>query len=69
MIGCVTLVYCVYNKSFSFFHRQVNMGTNFVMLNVTAGETVWPEYLGDSDSARIWGDRVTTFSGFLLHEL
>ena len=43
------------------------MGTNFVLLNMTAGETVRPQYLGDSDSARIWGDGVTTFSGFLLH--
>ena len=50
------------------YFRQVNMGTNFVLLNVTAGETVWPEYLGDSDSARIYGDGVTTFTGFLLHE-
>ena len=53
---------------YDLYSRMRNMGTNFVLLNVTAGESVWPQYLGDSDSRRIYADGVTTFSGFLLHE-
>ncbi|WAR25977.1 MMRN2-like protein [Mya arenaria] len=47
--------------------RQVIMGTNFVLANLTKGEHVWPKYTGGS--AYLFGEGVSTFSGFLLYEL
>lgn len=47
--------------------RQVNMATNSVIANLTAGDAVWPRFT--EGTARLWADGVSTFSGVLLHEL
>ncbi|XP_052778538.1 complement C1q tumor necrosis factor-related protein 3-like [Mya arenaria] len=48
-------------------NRQVNLGTNFVLTNMTKGDHVWAKYSGGS--AYLFGEGVSTFSGFLLYEL
>ena len=45
--------------------RQVNMATNYVIGNYTAGEEIWPQYV--TGSARLYAEGVSTFSGILLH--
>lgn len=48
------------------YNRQINMGTNFVLVNITKGTEVWPRYVGGS--GQLSGDGVPTFSGALLNE-
>lgn len=47
-------------------NRLYNMGTNFVLANLTAGDHVWPRYAGGS--GYLFGEGVSTFSGFLLYQ-
>lgn len=53
-------------KTGHYSSRQYAMATNFLLVNMTQGSEVWPRY--QSGSAYLWGDGVTTFSGYLLHE-
>ncbi|KAH3881288.1 complement C1q tumor necrosis factor-related protein 3-like [Dreissena polymorpha] len=52
--------------AYSTINRQVSMGTNFVLVNMTQGQEAWPKY--SDGSASLDGQGVSTFSGFLLYE-
>lgn len=55
------------HNSDSRYNRQVNMGTNFVIVNMTQGSEVWPRYV--TGSGRLQGEGITTFSGYLIQEM
>lgn len=55
-----------YLKTGHYTSRQYAMATNFVLVNMTQGMEVWPRY--QSGSGYLYGDGVTTFSGYLLKE-
>lgn len=57
----------MYVKTGHYTKRQVNMATNFVLLNLTQGAEVWPRYV--TGSRYLYGDGITTFSGSLLTEV
>ena len=51
-------------------HRSYdrNMAINFIAANLTAGDQVWVKYSGQTDSRKLYGEGVTTFTGYLIHE-
>ncbi|KAL3852114.1 hypothetical protein ACJMK2_015797 [Sinanodonta woodiana] len=46
-----------------------HMASNSAIVNATVGDRFWVEHSGESDSSVVYGQEVTTFSGYLIKEL
>ncbi|KAL3852123.1 hypothetical protein ACJMK2_015806 [Sinanodonta woodiana] len=46
-----------------------HMASNSAIVNATVGDRFWVEHSGESDSSAVYGQEVTTFSGYLIKEL
>lgn len=54
-------------KTGHYTSRQLSMGTNFVLVNMTQGDEVWPAY--ETGSGYLWAEGISTVSAFLLYQL
>ncbi|KAK3609819.1 hypothetical protein CHS0354_029858 [Potamilus streckersoni] len=46
-----------------------HMASNSAIVKATVGDRFWVEHSGESDSSVVYGQEVTTFSGYLIKEL